>query len=111
MPSANFRNIKIQNGFLTLLACVQTNFEKLKMSDFITIFVFRTIKCAREVLPKFLIFSKSSRYIRAMPFGTFKYKMADLLTFLFTQIDQIFKKFVCPDEYLKHQWNLPMHLT
>ena len=30
-------------------------------------------------------------------------EMADLLPFLFAQIDKIFENFVRPEEYLKHQ--------
>ena len=33
-----------------------------------------------------------------------KFKMADLLPFLFAQIDKIFENVVRPDEYLQHQW-------
>ena len=38
-------------------------------------------------------------------FFRIKFKMADLLPFLFAQIDKIFENFVRPDEYLKHQWS------
>ena len=41
--------------------------------------------------------------------------MANLLPFLFSQIDKIFENVVCPDEDLQHQFifvsdNLHMHL-
>ena len=36
-------------------------------------------------------------------FVRINFKMADLLPFLFAQIDKIFKNFVCPDKYLHHQ--------
>ena len=44
-----------------------------------------------------------------------KFKMTDLLLFLFAQIDKIFENVVRPDKYLTHQWTfcsdtLQMHL-
>ena len=36
-------------------------------------------------------------------FVRIKFKIADLLTFLFAQIDKIFENVVRPDEYLQHQ--------
>ena len=38
-------------------------------------------------------------------FVRIQFKMADLLPFLFAQIDKLFENVVCPDEYLQHQWN------
>ena len=37
-------------------------------------------------------------------FVRIKFKMVDLLPFLFAQIAKIFENFVLPDEYLQHQW-------
>ena len=102
--------------FFTLLACVQTNFEKLKlkMADFspfllteiekiFDFMIFFKIKCAWEVLPKF----KKNCYIcpcLQQSSGTLK-----CLTYGY------FVCFIRPDEYLLHQWMsfchaLHMHL-